>query len=157
MLLRKNPKYKDVAIMSAHYDSVIGALGANDNASGFGILLDLAYNSKDIETNRENQFIAFGAVENESLGAYHYVNQLSINDEKHILGVFNADMIAISYQQAKDLYALTLDGSQNEVTNTAVATSKGLGKSVVLTGKFDSSDHVPFYEAGISSALFGWM
>ena len=91
MLLRKKPKYKtdneDVAIMSAHYDSVIGAHGANDNASGVGLLLELAYNFKDIETNKEIQFIAFGAEENESLGAYHYVNQLSTTDKKHILGV----------------------------------------------------------------------
>ncbi|HDR8051778.1 aminopeptidase [Bacillus cereus] len=161
VIAKKKPKYKtdndDVAIMSAHYDSVIGAPGANDNASGVGLLLELAYNFKDIETNKEIQFIAFGAEENESLGAYHYVNQLSTTDKKHILGVFNADMIATSYKQAKDLYAMTLDGSQNEVTNTAVATSKALGKSVVLTGKFDSSDHVPFNEAGISSALFIWM
>ncbi|MEK4893905.1 M28 family metallopeptidase [Bacillus sp. FSL M7-0996] len=161
VIAKKKPKYKtdneDVAIMSAHYDSVIGAPGANDNASGVGLLLELAYNFKDIETNKEIQFIAFGAEENESLGAYHYVSQLSTKDKKHILGVFNADMIATSYQQAKDLYAMTLDGSQNEVTNAAVATSKELGKSVVLTGRFDSSDHVPFHEAGISSALFIWM
>lgn len=161
MLLRKKPKHttgdEEVAIMSAHYDSVIGAPGANDNASGVGLLLELAYNFKDIETNKEIQFIAFGAEENESLGAYHYVNQLSAKDKTRIRGVFNADMIATSYHQAKDLYAMTLDGSQNEVTNTAVATSKELRKSVVLTGKFDSSDHVPFNQAGIPSALFIWM
>ena len=89
-VIAKKPKYKtdneDVAIMSAHYDSVIGAR-ANDNASGVGLLLELAYNFKDIETNKEIQFIAFGAEENESLGAYHYVNQLSTTDKKHILGV----------------------------------------------------------------------
>ncbi|EOO12696.1 MULTISPECIES: M28 family metallopeptidase [Bacillus cereus group] len=161
VIAKKKPKHttgdEEVAIMSAHYDSVIGAPGANDNASGVGLLLELAYNFKDIETNKEIQFIAFGAEENESLGAYHYVNQLSAKDKTRIRGVFNADMIATSYYQAKDLYAMTLDGSQNEVTNTAVATSKELRKSVVLTGKFDSSDHVPFNQAGIPSALFIWM
>ncbi len=66
-------------------------------------------------------------------------------------------MVATNYEKAKNLYAMTLDGSTNLVTNAALQASKELNNDLVLQGKFGSSDHVPFAEVGIPSALFIWM
>lgn len=66
-------------------------------------------------------------------------------------------MVATNYDKAKNLYAMTPDGSTNLVTDAALNASKQLNNPLVLQGKFGSSDHVPFYEAGIPAALFIWM
>ena len=52
---------------------------------------------------------------------------------------------------------MTVDGRKNIVTDSTVAAGARLGNSDILPGKFGSSDHVPFHNAGIPSALFIWM
>ena len=66
-------------------------------------------------------------------------------------------MVATNYDKAKNLYAMTPDGSTNFVTDAALQAGKQLNNDLVLQGKFGSSDHVPFAEAGIPVALFIWM
>ncbi|WP_409271342.1 M28 family peptidase [Neobacillus sp. SCS-31] len=152
----KNKNTKQV-ILSAHHDSVVGAPGANDNASGVGLMLELARVFKGYNTDKEMKFIAFGSEERGLLGAFHYVNQLSEEEKANIEGVFNADMVATNYDKAKNLYAMTVDGSKNLVTDSVEAAGARLGNSDILPGTFGSSDHVPFHRAGIPAALFIWM
>jgi len=59
-------------IISAHYDSMPGVCGAQDNASGAVALLALSERLKD-----KVRFIAFDAEEWNKLGAYTYVSQLN--------------------------------------------------------------------------------
>src|SRR5690606_25449458 len=68
---RKNAKQ---VILGAHHDSVVGAFGANDNASGVGLMLELARVFKGYNTEKELKFIAFGAEERGLLGSRYYVN-----------------------------------------------------------------------------------
>ncbi|MGH1051041.1 M28 family metallopeptidase [Bacillus cytotoxicus] len=154
---QKSTGNEKAVIISSHYDSVVGAPGANDNASGTGLVLELARAFQNVETDKEIRFIAFGSEERGLLGSDHYVQNLSQKERDRILGVFNADMVATNYEKAKNLYAMTLDGSTNLVTNAALQASKELNNDLVLQGKFGSSDHVPFAEVGIPSALFIWM
>lgn len=161
VIAKKKPKNsagsEKAVIVSSHYDSVAGAPGANDNASGTGLLLELARKFQNVETDKEIRFIAFGSEEMGLLGSEHYVDSLSKQERDRILGVFNADMVATNYDKAKNLYAMTPDGSTNLVTDAALNASKQLNNDLVLQGKFGSSDHVPFAYAGIPSALFIWM
>ncbi|CAM4226496.1 aminopeptidase [Bacillus manliponensis] len=161
VIAKKKPKNstgnEKAVIVGAHYDSVIGAPGANDNASGTGLLLELARVFQNVETDKEIRFVAFGAEEMGLIGSKHYVNKLSQTERNRILGVFNADMVASSYDKAKNLYAMTTDGSPNLVSNAALQAGKQLNNPLVLHGKFGSSDHVPFSSVGIPSALFIWM
>ncbi len=78
------------------------------------------------------------------------MNSLSQKKRDRILGVFNADMVATNYDKAKNLYAMTPDGSTT--FNRRLAKGKQLNNDLVLQGKFGSSDHVPFAEAGIPAA-----
>ena len=81
------------------------------------------------------------------------MNSLSQKERDRILGVFNADMVATNYDKAKNLYAMTPDGSTNFVTD-ALQAGKQLNNDLVLQGKFGSSDHVPFAEAGIPRSIY---
>lgn len=144
-------------ILSAHMDSVVGAPGANDNASGTGLMLELARVFKSYNTDKDLKFIAFGSEERGLLGSRYYVNQLTESERDNIEAVFNADMVATNYEAATHLYAMTVDGNENTVTEAATAAGARLGNSAILPGKFGSSDHVPFHNAGIPSALFIWM
>src|SRR5690606_7817857 len=151
---RKNAKQ---VILGAHHDSVVGAFGANDNASGVGLMLELARVFKGYNTEKELKFIAFGAEERGLLGSRYYVNQLTQEQKDNIEAVFVPDMVATNYDKAKNLYAMTPDGSTNLVTDSTMAAGARLGNSDILPGTFGSSDHVPFHQAGIPAALFIWM
>lgn len=152
----RDPKAPAV-LVTAHMDSVIGASGANDNASGSGMALELARVMKNVPTDTELRFIFFGSEERGVLGSRHYVRQLSDEEASRIVGVFNADMVATSYHKVTHLYAMTLDGKPNRVSDAAIAAGERLNHSSVAHGRFGSSDHVPFHERGIPAALFIWM
>src|SRR5699024_2907365 len=67
----------EIIHVTAHYDSVPGSPGANDNGSGTSGLLEMARALKDIDTNKEIRFVAFGSEEIGLVGARYYVEQLS--------------------------------------------------------------------------------
>lgn len=144
-------------ILGAHHDSVVGAPGANDNASGVGLMLELARVYQGYNTDKTLKFIAFGSEERGLLGARYYVDQLTQEQKDQIEAVFVPDMVATNYDKATNLYAMTPDGSQNIVTDSTGKAGARLGNSDILPGKFGSSDHVPFHNAGIPAALFIWM
>ncbi len=63
-----------VITVTAHYDSAApGVPGANDNASGTVVMMELARLYSDRVTSSTIQFIAFGAEERGLLGAQHYI------------------------------------------------------------------------------------
>jgi len=146
-----------VVIVSSHLDSVVGAPGANDDASGVGLALELARVLKSYNIDKELRFIFFGAEERGLIGSSYYVDHLSDAEASRIVGVFQADMVATSYPNVTHLYAMTVDGASNLVTEAAMAAGARLGNASILPGQFGSSDHVPFHYRGIPAALFIWM
>ena len=152
----KNPNAPAV-LLTGHLDSVVGAPGANDNSSGVALVLELARVYRGYNTDKELRFILFGSEERGLLGSRYYVNQLSEEEQDQIIAVFNGDMVATSYPVVTHLYAMTVDGELNLVTEAAEAAGSRLGNSSILPGEFGSSDHVPFHQVGIPAALFIWM
>ncbi len=53
----KHPE--EIILIGAHYDSVIGSPGANDNASGIAALLELARLFHQVTPERTIRFVAF--------------------------------------------------------------------------------------------------
>ncbi len=49
----------EIVLVGAHYDSVLGAVGANDNGSGVGAMLELARLLKEAKPARTLRFVAF--------------------------------------------------------------------------------------------------
>jgi aminopeptidase YwaD len=147
----------DAVLVTAHLDSVIGSPGANDDASGVGLALELARVLRDYNTDKELRFVLFGCEEKGTVGSHYYVDQLSNAELNRIVGVFNADMVATSDPEINEFYALTSGGSTNLVTDVAEAAGSRLGDSSVLPGELGFGDHVSFHEVGIAAALFIWM
>jgi Zn-dependent M28 family amino/carboxypeptidase len=63
-------------IVAAHYDTVAGSPGANDNASGLAVLLEAARALREHSCSREVRFIAFCLEEEQLLGSRGYVAHL---------------------------------------------------------------------------------
>jgi hypothetical protein len=49
----------EIILVGAHYDSVIGSPGANDNATGVAALLEISRHFLTLETKRSVRFVAF--------------------------------------------------------------------------------------------------
>lgn len=86
-----------IVYLGAHYDSVSAGLGANDDASGVGAMLEAArvlstWGSRPKATLK---FIAFGAEETGLDGSYFYVTEHEEEVKTRGIGMINLDMIAV--------------------------------------------------------------
>ncbi|MGY3835826.1 M28 family peptidase [Bacillus atrophaeus] len=152
----KHVKNPGIVYVTAHYDSVPSSPGANDNASGTSVMLEMAQILKKIPSDKEIRFIAFGAEELGLLGSNEYVNRLSEQEAGRSIVNFNLDMVGTSWESATELYVNTVDGASNLVWQSSKAAAGKLGFNHLSLKKGGSSDHVPFHGAGIDSANFIW-
>ena len=77
---------KRVLVIGAHYDSVPGSAGADDNASGVASVLALARLLRDYAPNDTIRFVLFANEEHvglpaETMGSYHYAKMCSENGD----------------------------------------------------------------------------
>jgi hypothetical protein len=81
-------------ILSAHLDAYPGSPGADDNASGLGVLIELArwFAARQDEVSCQLKFIAFGAEELAILGSRVYVERHA-HGLQHCALAFNLDQI----------------------------------------------------------------
>ena len=147
-------------ILSAHFDSTENSYGVNDNASGVAVVLELARVLSDIELPYNLKFIMFSGEEKYMLGSRWYVNTLSEEERKNIIGVINIDTIA----EKSDLgYMLMLHGDKkienNQYTDEDLKRLADANKNSVSEMFEDenrfiptmaiNSDHYPFSLVGI--------
>lgn len=91
-------------IVAAHYDTVRGSPGADDNASGLAVLLEAARCLRSAPLSREVRFIAFSLEEEDLLGSLAYVSSLK-KDGHQIAGAIVLESVG---------YACATDGSQRK-------------------------------------------
>ncbi|WP_342405546.1 M28 family peptidase [Brevibacillus sp. FSL K6-2834] len=140
-----------IIVVGAHHDSVEGAPGANDDASGTATTLELARVMANMPIDTELRFVTFGAEENGLLGSYAYVESLSEEEIESTVSMFQMDMVGS--RDAGKLIMYTVDGEKNIVTDLGAAAGSRLSETVNY-GREGRSDHVPFAEVGIPAALF---
>ncbi|NDU77743.1 M20/M25/M40 family metallo-hydrolase [Actinomadura sp. DSM 109109] len=152
-----NPTGKAV-IVSAHYDSVPGSPGANDDGSGTVLCLELARVLRRLPTQQAIRVCLWGAEENGLVGARHYVKQLDEAGVAQITGCFQNDMVATSHPPAGTYWLLSVDGADNTTTAAVKAAAERLGYAGQAKGPTarGSSDHEAFYERGIPAGNFSW-
>lgn len=155
----KKPKVKpsdnhDIVYVTAHYDSVPYAPGANDNASGTSVVLELARIMKGYPTDKEVRFVFFGAEEIGLVGSRYYVSQLSDNELARSTANFNLDMVGTNWEEATAMFVNVVDGAPNLVWQSANDAAERLGNDSLILFERGASDHVAFYEAGIDAANF---
>lgn len=141
-------------VVGGHMDSVPGSPGANDNASGIAVVLELARIFAGTDQARFTRFVAFGSEEygeddSHHVGSQVFVKRLGPEGRERLAGMVSVDMIA--------------DGRPLLVGNSRIAADKvadALYRQVVKRGigvrritLCDCSDHGPFERAGISAAF----
>lgn len=127
--------------------------GANGNASGMAMLLELAQKLSYARTllRRSILFVGFGASEETLAGSWYFLHRAFATDAANIDAMVNLDMLGTS---AGSFYAYT---AANEDMNTIVAALQGelLPVQAQLTSQQPySGDHNVFYDAEIPSVLF---
>jgi aminopeptidase YwaD len=154
------PDTAPVFIITSHIDTVIGAPGANDNASGTAVMLEAARALATLDTpDVELRFISFGAEELGLIGSKWYVDRMPLDERARVKGVFNMDMTASSDEEFATYWTMsTVRGLPNLVTRSFIATAGRLGYGGHLElALFLSSDHVPFDNGGMPAAMGMWM
>ena len=127
--------------------------GANGNASGMAILLELARKLSYSRTllRRSVLFVGFGASAQTFAGSWYFLNRSFSADADKIDAMVNLDMLGTVNN---GFYAYT---SSNEDLNTVVKTLQGelLPVQASLTSQQPyPGDHIVFYDREIPSILF---
>ena len=150
-----------VIVVGAHYDCVEQTFGTDDNASGVGVLLELASIYSTKESPYTIRFILFSAEEPGCLGSQYYVDNLSQEERDRIACMINIDTIATGDNMY--LYGGTVDDSGSIVQDWAVYQAQSaadllgidmsfhpdVNDSFPTPTKATASDQMPFANVGI--------
>jgi len=128
--------------------------GANGNASGMALMLELARKLSYARTllRRSVVFVGFGASEKTFAGSWYFLNRSFASDASKIDAMVNLDMLGTA--QSGGLLAYT---ASNEDLNALVNTLQGelLPIQATLTTQAPyPGDHIVFYDKEIPSVLF---
>ena len=130
-------------VIGGHLDSVPAGPGANDNASGTAVMLELARVLAARPSPYTLKFVAFDAEEIGLLGSAHMVGQLGEAERRAVRAMINLDMVGVGDQP--------LLGGSEELTRLAFPIAAGLGEPArpLGDGLNGASDHASFLRAGI--------
>jgi Zn-dependent M28 family amino/carboxypeptidase len=110
-------------VLGAHYDTVPGSRGACDNASGIGVLLEMAGRLAQVDTPYTLVFVAFGAEEEGLYGSLHYLDKLIPQERRNIVGMINLDGLA----GLERLYVYGVDGEDSWLRDDILAAADDVG------------------------------
>jgi len=161
-------------IVGAHYDTAVARTaaqaeagiggprleGLDDNASGVGVVMELAARLAGAQPEHSIRFIAFAAEETGLLGARHAVASMSAEERERILLMINIDSIItgdrLYVHAGPATYAA--DPAHGQARDRALALAKDLGLEVATNpglnpdhpaGTGCCSDQMAFDEAGV--------
>jgi hypothetical protein len=147
-------------IVGAHYDSVSAGKGADDNASGVGVILEVAERLRAQDTAYTIRFILFGAEELGMQGSEYYVSQMTDDQIKNTIAMINLDSVTAG--DTAHIYGD--EGEKGVIRDWALAfarehnlelqTQPGDNPDYPAGTTGDWSDHAPFKNAGIQYVYF---
>lgn len=140
-------------IVGGHMDSVPGAPGANDNASGVAVILEVARLMAGRDQTRWVRFVAFGSEEYGTDGSHHrgsevFVARLGEEGRRRLAGMVSVDMIA----DGRPLLTGTSGIAAETVARTVDEIGTRIGVDMSYQTTCDCSDNGPFEHAGIPAA-----
>ena len=140
-----------VVVLGAHYDSVPGVEGANDNASGTAVLLTVGKNLAGEDLPFTLRFVPFGSEEIGLRGSRAYLDSLTEEEVGRISAMLNFDALGSGPD-------VRITGT-SVLTGLAVRLSKESGvpvtESAGSVGSVGStSDHATFDREGIPVIMF---
>ena len=147
-------------IVGAHYDSVDAGRGADDNASGVAVMLEVATMLKDLQTPYTVRFVAFGAEELDKQGSRLHAAAMTPAEVDNTIVMINLDSLiagdlAYVYGDAGQKGAVRdwlLDLARRDGLDLHTQTGQNPIYPAGTTG--DWSDHAPFRDRGIPYAYF---
>ncbi|MGB1284433.1 MAG: M28 family peptidase [Polaribacter sp.] len=152
-------KAENTIIIGAHYDHLgfggegslyrdsIKAIhnGADDNASGIAVLLNLAAKLKDKNTNNNYLFMAFSGEEMGLLGSNYFVKNPTI-DTKKVSYMINMDMVG---RMKKDSSLAVYGTGTSPIFKQTLKSHNNNFKLIQQESGVGPSDHTSFYLADI--------
>lgn len=151
--IRKGRVVPDSMVMiTAHYDHIgqmgnsIYIPGANDNASGTAMLLNIAKDYR--EPYYTTVFVAFSGEELGLLGSFHFVRNSPI-DLKKVKFVLNLDLVGTGEDGMTVVNGSVYSEAFQLLTN--LNNSHHYMPEIKIRGEACNSDHCPFHLAGVPS------
>jgi Zn-dependent M28 family amino/carboxypeptidase len=165
----------EIVLVGAHYDSVAGAVGANDNGSGVAAMLELARLLKEANPARTLRFVAFVNEESpfyrsDAMGSRHYARRSKERGED-IIAMFSLETIGyysdqpgsqrypfplgLFYPASGNFVAFVSNLGSRALLHEALTSfrrhagipSEGVAAPALIPG-VDWSDHWSFWQAG---------
>ncbi|MFL6292530.1 MAG: M28 family peptidase [Thermoanaerobaculia bacterium] len=144
-------------LVGGHYDTVVGSPGANDNASGVAVVLEVARALAARPARLPVIFVAFGGEEGRPgpdhqnlVGSRHYARGMSPDEARHLVAMINLDMIA----HGDALLSTQRINMKRGVHRRMLALAGRLGVPAREYMTPQVSDSVPFASRGIET---GWL
>lgn len=170
----------DIIVVGAHYDSVAGAPGGNDNGSGVGAVLELARLFRGATPARTLRFVLFVNEEppfyrGDAMGSRRYARRSQARAER-IVAMFSLETLGyysdrpgsqrypfpmgLFYPSTGDFIAFVSNLGSRGLLHEALAAfrrhaglpSEGLAAPAFVPG-VDWSDHSSFWEAGFPALM----
>ena len=141
-------------ILGAHMDTVPTSPGANDNASGVSVLLEMARLVRGTVQGQLVKFIAFGSEEFGQDGTHHvgsqvYVDRLGPKGRKRLAGMISVDMIA----DGRPLIVGSFGIGPRILGRILYRRLEKTNIAVTYQTLCDCSDNGPFEHAGLPGAF----
>ncbi|MEW5861927.1 MAG: M28 family peptidase [Cyanobacteriota bacterium] len=133
---------KPSVLLGAHYDSVVGSPGANDNASGTAVVLEIARNLSDTPLARQAWFVAFDGEEDGLHGSRAFVKAAQPQFLSGLKAMLNFDMVGVNDQ-------LRVGGA-----SSLTALAKAADPEISTFPSSGGSDHTSFAAAGVPILFF---
>ncbi|CAA9298204.1 Arginyl aminopeptidase @ Leucyl aminopeptidase [uncultured Coleofasciculus sp.] len=133
---------KPSVLLGGHYDSVVGSPGANDNASGTAVVLEIARNLSSTPLARQAWFVAFDGEEDGLQGSRAFVKAAQPQLISGLKAMLNFDMVGVNKQLGV--------GGASSLTALALAADP----KISTFQSNDSSDHASFAAAGVPVLFF---
>jgi Zn-dependent M28 family amino/carboxypeptidase len=145
-------------VVGAHLDTVAVAPGAEDNASGLGVLLETARRWSVAPAEVPVVFVAFGGEEprgtgdiEHHFGSLHYVAAMSQAERRHLRGMVSMDRVGVG----EAVPVASVGGTPVATRAALVRAAAGLGVGVAVDPDDTASDHESFADAGLPAARLG--
>ncbi len=149
----------NIIVIGAHVDSVPQAPGANDNASGCGVILEAARILKNAKIDKNVIFVFFGAEEGtanfsiaNAFGSRYFVRKLKPEIVKKIIGMMSVDMAG----SGKNFYIGNMQRGNAWFSAWMQFQGLQLGYPVFSFNAGVGSDHSAFEMLGIPVAYLEW-
>jgi hypothetical protein len=146
---------KPYVIVGGHYDSLNGP-GANDNATGVGVAIEIARYVDEHPGRLPVVFIAFGAEERQPtgrrddhhIGSRHHVSKMSAAARKNLVSFVNVDMVG----HGSVIQCGRMSTGPREGVDRCIRLGRQLGIPVRERVTPDWSDNGSFLRVGLNSS-----